>query len=205
MKTILIPTNFGDFRLNELKDSLNFIKDLWWEIKEFKTDYFSWVYFEGDSIDYFIPILNGYFWETYFVSDYFIWHKSQILGSYLWNTDKINENIKTLWSDLKTLNKKLSSPFLFTRSQKKKYIDMLLSKICDLSGLEFSLFYLIEKTQENLLELDNIAKNSTDEFWWNAEILKITNETKLQELKLAKVRLANRNKDFLDLLTKYLK
>lgn len=204
MKTIFIPETVWSFTINKnIKETQKFLPEL--DFKEFNSRFIKWIMSEADDITNILPVLNWYYWRDYFVWNYFWNFKKHILWHILMEWDSINDWIKTLESDIININKRLASPFLFTRSSKEKIKSKLIEKIVSLAWIAFQLDYLLNESKANLKDLEGVSKWNRQDYAWNADILRISITNKISELKQTKENLDKIMPSFLELISKYLK
>lgn len=205
MNKVYIPEKIGEININHLDLNVEeLFEKLWVQVSYFQSSLFEGAYIETKELDNILPILNWYYWNRYFLGDYFNDKLNFAMWQSFWDFSAISKSISDIYMDIEKINKSLASNFLLTKSRKEKMINTLKDKIFVLSWIDFIIFSLIIDTENNLSELEQISLSPDQSHAGNADVLRISQENKLAELENVYTKLTNRIPDFIEILSKYM-
>lgn len=172
----IIINNISDHFLKLLKDNFTIL-----EIKEFESVYCTWKYIKVPNINQdILSLLNGEFWEIYFVDYDFLKNDFVISGTKILKPEQITQNILQISEQFDEITQDLSSSKLLTHSKKQDIQNKIEKIFFTISWILFLLYNLRDKSIENYKELWEY--NGNIEFEAQAELIWESAKTKQIEL-----------------------
>jgi len=178
------------------------------ELKKFDSTFFEWIKINSKNLDKNLIILcNWEFWENYFL-DYDIFSPllskerlGEIWTRIIWE-NKIWEKIQEIIINITDITWILNSNKLLTNSKKKEIIKKITSSFFTLSWIIFLLYFLKEKTKQNLQDLSNYSWKV--EYEAEASLLKEISITKSIELQASIDKLEGKIEMFIEVIRKFI-
>jgi hypothetical protein len=210
MLEIFIPTwiknqkiqinNISDVFLDVLKN--NFSEA---EVNKFESTFFSGIKINLENFDEnLIFLCNWEFWENYFLNyDFTKKINTEIFWIKIIWENKIWENIQKIMLNIAEITWILNSDNLLTNSKKEEILVKIRNSFFALSGVIFLLYFLKEKADENLVDLENYSWKI--EYEAQASLLKETSITKSIELKANIDKLEGKIEMFISVINNFIK
>ncbi|PZM83592.1 hypothetical protein DLH72_03630 [Candidatus Gracilibacteria bacterium] len=206
MFKIFIPTEiFDDFSLNflnenNLKSLANNFENL--KITDFHTKYISGKILENPLYDEDLIIFaNGEYGKKYFYDADFTQENIPAFGYYFYKDNGYFSELKNIEKEIFEIKRILESKNLLTKSKKEMFLDRIIWIFFLLSGMYFNIFTLLEKTNQNIRELQNI--DGKPEFEGTVELIIEAAKTKKIELESSLQSFENHISSFYEIIKKY--
>lgn len=207
MKAFIPTVTKNNLKINFIDEQIRaFLTQMDANITDFESNYFSWIELSFEENYDLIIMLNGFFWENYFI-DYNVFEEKNISrGHSFYDNSKIHENISKISNEISDIVKLLKSNTFLTNTKKEEIKKRIISTLVSLSGVYFIQQNLKKISEDNYNELNELENNkhTEEEFKWQASILKEVTKTKIIELDASITKLENVLEDFLSLISDFL-
>lgn len=210
MLEIFIPTKIKDsIIINTIDPKFKeILSDNFWVLWiDFREGFFEWIHWiaKDFSLDIIIAC-NWAFWSRYFVD--YDWQKDSIcsLWQYFFDSEILGGEINSIAKNYEEIVSILSSYSLLTNSSKQEIIDKIGSSLFLISWIAFMLQNLLNKTQENIRDLDTIANSKDEKVEYRASASVLIESPKTNEAELkSQIDILNlRAWEFIELSNKFL-
>ena len=185
---------------NEIKELEKNFENL--EIKDFKTNILSGLSLKIPKYDEDLIIFaNGKFWKKYFSDNDFT--KNHIFSFWkpFYKDQNFFKDLENIDKDIFQIKSELESNTLLTNSKKIEMKEKIEYIFFLLSWVYFNIFTLLEKTNQNISELQNL--DSKAEYEATAELIIESSKTKKVELESALQSLENRISLFYQIILQF--
>lgn len=207
MKAFIPTVTKNNLKINFIDEQIRaFLTQMDANITDFESNYFSWIELSFEENYDLIIMLNGFFWENYFI-DYNVFEEKNISRWHsFYDNSKIHENISKISNEISDIVKLLKSNTFLTNTKKEEIKKRIISTLVSLSGVYFIQQNLKKISEDNYNELNELKNNkhTEEEFKWQASILKEVTKTKIIELDASITKLENVLEDFLSLISDFL-
>lgn len=206
MLTIFVPTKiFDEFSLNTTrKENLQSIIANFSDIKitDFQSSYISGKVLQNPVYDEDLIIFaNGEYGKKYFYDADMTQESIKAFGHYFYRDNGYFSDLKNIEKEIFEIKNVLESKNLLTNSKKTELREKIIWIFFLLSGMYFNIFTLLEKTNQNMRELQNIDGKA--EFEGTAELIIETAKTKKIELEASLGTFENHIRHFYDTIKQY--
>lgn len=150
------------------------------KIENFETKFISGKYFELEEDLDFLIFCNGFFWKKFFYEMDFTKKQIFTFGKSFYSDKNYFEDFWKISEDFAYISEELHSTKLLTNTRKKELLEKITYAFFLLSGIYFNLYVLLQKTEKNIFELENIEWKS--EYEATALLIIETSKTKKVEL-----------------------
>ncbi len=167
--------SFEKLNLENLEKNFKNLK-----ITDFQAKFIEGKYFELDEDLDFLVFCNGFFWKKFFYEMDFTHKQIFTFWKSFYNDKNYFDDFEKISEDFSYILKELNSSKLLTNSKKQEFLEKINYSFFLLSGIYFNLFVLLQKTEKNIFELENL--NEKSEYEATATLIVETSKTKKVEL-----------------------